>query len=56
MFRKIEETFQLIEQIANYAAKKYSFIENFLHTFIYHRLLSQKDAFREEDFFPAVTK
>ncbi|CAF0826405.1 unnamed protein product [Rotaria sp. Silwood1] len=41
MFRKIEETFQIMEQIANFAAKK---------------LLSQKGAFREEDRFPAVTK
>ncbi|CAM2713950.1 unnamed protein product [Rotaria socialis] len=41
MFRKIEETYQIVEQIANYAAKK---------------LLSQKDAFQEEDWFPAVTK
>ncbi|CAF1498533.1 unnamed protein product [Rotaria sordida] len=41
MFRKLEETFQIMEQIANFAAKK---------------LLSRKGAFREEDHFPAVTK
>ncbi|CAF1312878.1 unnamed protein product, partial [Rotaria sordida] len=41
MFRKLEETFQIMEQIANFAAKK---------------LLSQKGAFQEEDHFPAVTK
>ncbi|CAF1198804.1 unnamed protein product, partial [Rotaria sordida] len=40
MFRKLEETFQIMEQIANFAAKK---------------LLSRKGAFREEDHFPAVT-
>ncbi|CAF0924420.1 unnamed protein product [Rotaria sordida] len=40
MFRKLEETFQIMEQIANFAAKK---------------LLSQKGAFQEEDHFPAVT-
>ncbi|CAF3906161.1 unnamed protein product [Rotaria sp. Silwood2] len=41
MFRNIEETYQMMEQLANFAAKK---------------LLSEKGAFREEDFFPAVTK
>ncbi|CAF1266589.1 unnamed protein product [Rotaria sordida] len=41
MFRNIQETYQMMEQLANFAAKK---------------LLSEKGAFREEDFFPAVTK
>ncbi|CAF0783145.1 unnamed protein product [Didymodactylos carnosus] len=41
MFRRIDETFQMLEQLANFAAKK---------------LLSDKGAFKEEDFFPAVTK
>ncbi|CAF1299818.1 unnamed protein product [Adineta steineri] len=41
MFRNIDETYQMMEQLANFAAKK---------------LLSEKGAFREEDFFPAVTK
>ncbi|CAF4497386.1 unnamed protein product [Rotaria socialis] len=40
MFRNIEETYQMMEQLANFAAKK---------------LLSEKGAFREEDYFPAVT-
>ncbi|CAF0721766.1 unnamed protein product [Adineta ricciae] len=41
MFRNIEETYQMMEQLANFAAKK---------------LLSEKGAFREEEFFPVVTK
>ncbi|CAF1369075.1 unnamed protein product [Adineta steineri] len=41
MFRKIEETYHIMEQIANFAAKK---------------LLSPKGAFQEEIFFPTVTK
>ncbi|UJR27471.1 hypothetical protein I4U23_008757 [Adineta vaga] len=41
MFKKIDEVYQITVQIADFAAKK---------------LLSQKGAFQEENFFPAVTK
>ncbi|CAF1094833.1 unnamed protein product [Didymodactylos carnosus] len=41
MFRHTDETFQMLQQLANFAAKK---------------LLSNQGAFKEEDFFPTVTK
>ena len=58
MFRNIEETYQVMEQLANFAAKRYFQLSFFPFTTIIfrNRLLSEKGAFREEDFFPTVTK
>ena len=58
MFRNVDETYLMLEQLANFAAKK--FVGNFVKVWIvfrfHFRLLSESGAFHEEEFFPAVTK
>lgn len=59
MFRNIDDTYQMLEQLANFAAKKYFVMSKKRAKdlkLLKSRLLSEKGAFREEDFFPIVTK